>query len=306
MAKFEIVQNHPKWDQFVEKLECPSPFANSSFLKLVDTCYDGQSFTLSVVSSGNIFMGAALRKVGRHIRPAPPMTYMPLIYDKLSHRTLLDAQIALGEYLKKNFSVIHYISATTFFQDVRGFQREGFGMQVLYTALSDLKDFDIMKVEQKQRNIIYKAQRENIAVEETRDMEPLWDIYISTFDRKSIEPPYSKDFFMALPELGEKIRIYTAKKDDGRLVGFAAILLQGKCAYYYVSGNTHEGLSLGASPLLMFTILEKLKKEGYSYFDWCAINLPRLANFKLSFGSKAVPYFALYYEPKWLRMLKAR
>jgi len=24
---------------------------------------------------------------------------------------------------------------------------------------------------------------------------------------------------MALPELGEKIRIYTAKKDDGRLVG---------------------------------------------------------------------------------------
>jgi len=49
-------------------------------------------------------------------------------------------------------------------------------MQVLYTALSDLKDFDIMKVEQKQRNIIYKAQRENIAVEETRDMEPLWDI----------------------------------------------------------------------------------------------------------------------------------
>jgi len=112
MAKFEIVQNHPKWDQFVEKLECPSPFATSSFLKLVDTCYDGQSFTLSVVSSGNIFMGAALRKVGRHIRPAPPMTYMPLIYDKLSHRTLLDAQIALGEYLKKNFSVIHYISAT--------------------------------------------------------------------------------------------------------------------------------------------------------------------------------------------------
>jgi len=103
MAKFEIVENHPKWDQFVEKLECPSPFANSSFLKLVDTCYDGQSFTLSVVSSGNIFMGAALRKVGRHIRPAPPMTYMPLIYDKLSHRTLLDAQIALGEYLKKNF-----------------------------------------------------------------------------------------------------------------------------------------------------------------------------------------------------------
>jgi len=40
--------------------------------------------------------GAALRKVGRHIRPAPPMTYMPLIYDKLSHRTLLDAQIALA------------------------------------------------------------------------------------------------------------------------------------------------------------------------------------------------------------------
>jgi len=103
MAKFEIVQNHPKWDQFVEKLECPSPFATSSFLKLVDTCYDGQSFTLSVVSSGNIFMGAALRKVGRHIRPAPPMTYMPLIYDKLSHRTLLDAQIALASTWRRTF-----------------------------------------------------------------------------------------------------------------------------------------------------------------------------------------------------------
>jgi len=98
-------------------------------------------------------------------------------------------------------------------------------MQVLYTALSDLKDFDIMKVEQKQRNIIYKAQRENIAVEETRDMEPLWDIYISTFDRKSIEPPYSKDFFMALPELGEKIRIYTAKKDDGTTGGVCSHII---------------------------------------------------------------------------------
>jgi len=305
MAKFEIVENHPKWDHFVEKLECPSPFATSSFLKLVDSCYVGQSFTLSVVSSGNIFMGAALRKVGKHIRPAPPMTYMPLVYDHLSHRTLLDAQIALAQYLKKNFSVVHYISATNFFQDVRGFQREGFGMQVLYTALSDLTDFGIMKVEQKQRNIIYKAQKENITVEETTDMKPLWDIYISTFDRKSIEPPYSKDFFLALPQLGENIRIYTAKKDD-QLLGFAAILVQGKAAYYYVSGNTPKGLSLGASPLLMFTILEKLKSEGYLYFDWCAINLPRLANFKLSFGGKAVPYFALYYEPKWLRMLRAR
>jgi len=170
MAKFEIVENHPKWDQFVEKLECLSPFATSSFLKLVDSCYLGQSFTLSVVSSGNIFMGAALRKVGKHIRHAPPMTYMPLVYDHLSHSTLLDAQIALAQYLKKNFSVVHYISATNFFQDVRGFQRESFGIQVLYTALSDHTDFGIMKVGQKQRNIIYKAQKENITVEETTDM----------------------------------------------------------------------------------------------------------------------------------------
>jgi len=189
------------------------------------------------------------------------MTYMPLVYDHLSHRTLLDAQIALAQYLKKNFSVIHYISATNFFQDVRGFQREGFGMQVLYTALSDLTDFGIMKVEQKQRNIIYKAQKENITVEETTDMKPLWDIYISTFDRKSIEPPYSKDFFLALPQLGENIRIYTAKKDD-QLLGFAAILLQGKGAYYYVSGNTPKGLSLGASPLLMFTIWRNLRAKA--------------------------------------------
>jgi len=43
-------------------------------------------------------------------------------------------------------------------------------------------------------------------------MEPLWDIYISTFDRKSIEPPYSKDFFMALPELGEKLGFTQQRK----------------------------------------------------------------------------------------------
>jgi len=113
-------------------------------------------------------------------------------------------------------------------------------------------------------------------VEETRDMEPLWDIYISTFDRKSIEPPYSKDFFMALPELEKKLGFTQQRKMTDDWWGLQPYYCQGKCAYYYVSGNTHEGLSLGASPLLMFTILEKLKKEGYSYFDWCAINLPRL------------------------------
>jgi hypothetical protein len=305
MAKFEIIENHPSWERFISNVDCPSPFATEDFLHLIDSCYDGKTFTVSVVSSGNIFLGAALRRVGKQIRPAPPMTYMPIVYGPVNYRNLLDAEIALAQYLKKNFSVVHYITATNFFQDVRGFQRENFGMQVLYTAVNDLSDFDITKVEQKQRNIIYKAQREQITIEQTNEMEPLWDIYINTFSRKSIEVPYPKEFFMALPTLGEKIRIYVAKKGENA-VGFAAILLQGKAAYYYVSGNTSDGLSLGASPLLMFTILDQLKSEGYRYFDWCAINLPRLANFKLSFGGKAVPYFALYYEPRWLRMVKAR
>jgi hypothetical protein len=305
MATFEIVENHQNWETFIDKLECPSPFATNAFLRLIDECYEGETFTLSVVSSGNIFMGTALRKVGKQIRPAPPMTYMPLVYTQMNYRKLLEAEIALAQYLKKNFSVIHYITATNFFQDIRGFQRENFGAQVLYTAINELADFNIMKVDQKQRNIIYKAQKEQITVEQTDDMEPLWDVYLSTFNRKSIEVPYPKTFFMALPKLGKMIRIYTAKKDD-RLLSFAAILLQGKGAYYYVSGNTSEGLSLGASPLLMYSILEQLRSEGYHYFDWCAINLPRLANFKLSFGGKAVPYFPLYFEPKWLRMIKGR
>jgi len=42
-------------------------------------------------------------------------------------------------------------------------------------------------------------------------MKPLWDIYISTFDRKSIEPPYSKDFFLALPQL-EKTLGFTPRR----------------------------------------------------------------------------------------------
>jgi len=55
--------------------------------------------------------------------------------------------------------------------------------------------------------------------------------------------------------------------------------------------NTHEGLSLGASPLLMFTILEKLKKEGYSYFDWCAINLPAPCQFQVIFWKQSRTVF---------------
>jgi len=80
---------------------------------------------------------------------------------------------------------------------------------------------------------------------------------------------------MALPELGEKIRITQQRKmTDDWWVCSHIIARQMRLLLCF--WNTHEGLSLGASPLLMFTILEKLKKEGYSYFDWCAINLPRL------------------------------
>ncbi|NPV88162.1 GNAT family N-acetyltransferase [Coprothermobacteraceae bacterium] len=305
MAELRVVENHPQWDSFVSSQLYAPPFSCTDFLQLVTDTYGGSVTTVAVLKGERVLLGVALRTVGRQVRAAAPMTYMPIIYRDAHPKTLLEAQLTLASYLREKFSVIHYISATPFFQDIRGFQRAGFGAQVLYTALTHLPSFNVMTVEQKQRNIIYKGQKEGLALNETDRMEQLWPIYESTFRRKALETAYSKLFFTRLPELGPKVRTYVVER-DGQVLSFATILIHNKVAYYYVSGNSVEALKSGASPFLMYSILNQLKEEGLEYFDWCGINLPSLANFKLSFGGRTAPYLAVYFEPKWLRMLKAR
>jgi hypothetical protein len=97
-------------------------------------------------------------------------------------------------------------------------------------------------------------------------------------------------------------RIYQACL-DGRVLSSILVLRSPAAGYYQTAGNSPEGLSLGASHLLVFQVAEMLQGESMEVFNLGGVSEhnPGLVRFKESFGAKAVELEAAEFDvgPAW-------
>lgn len=103
-------------------------------------------------------------------------------------------------------------------------------------------------------------------------------------------------------------RIYQAWLGD-RLLSSILILLAPSAGYYQSAGNSPEGLSMGASHLLVYRVAQMLKSESIEIFNLGGVSEqnPGLVRFKESFGAQPVELEAAEFDvgPSWKKVVNS-
>ncbi|MEY4877033.1 MAG: hypothetical protein RL708_2182 [Bacteroidota bacterium] len=139
-------------------------------------------------------------------------------------------------------------------------------------------------VHSKHRNVIRKAEKENVKIKEDEHIETFIKLMQSTYEKQPDKAPnysFITTYFSILKKQN-LVSIYIAYHNNEALIG-AFITKFGATAYYAFGGSTSN--SLGAGNLLQWHIMKELKKEKITFY-----NLGQVAradddsNFKFSKG----------------------
>lgn len=97
-------------------------------------------------------------------------------------------------------------------------------------------------------------------------------------------------------------RMYQARL-EGRVLSSILVLRSPAAGYYQTAGNSPEGLSVGASHLLVYRVGRMLQRESAEVFNLGGVSEhnPGLVRFKESFGAQAVELEAAEFDvgPAW-------
>ncbi len=309
----EIKENEwEMWDEWLVKQPSSTPFSTSWWLKTVCDIFGG--FPRIFVMRDNkeeIIGGVGLREIriiGKHIiSPSNLSLYMPIILSGgLDFRDIVDVSGQLGTFLKSKFDIIRSIRNTKELYDVRGFQWLGYDIKVSYTAISDLKNLDINAIDRSQKKQIKKAEREELNTRPCDNIDVMWDIWNKTFKRQNISSSVSlselKYLYQKIKDRNSGQGFVTFTKNEEPVSFRVCIWNNSNIAYDWIAGTDPSYFSIGASSFNVWTTLQYLKSQEFSVFDWCGANIQSIANFKLSFGAKLVPYFEIQCVPYWFNL----
>jgi sugar-specific transcriptional regulator TrmB len=162
------------------------------------------------------------------------------------------------------------------------------------TLVVDLKreEEDIWKtdVHSKRRNMIRKAEKEHISVDEVTDQKGLDDFYKLYYEssKKYTDHLLSKEFFeeMFFESKNINLHIFSAYQDGNQLAN-VAIVSDKNYSFYWLGNNNNEFRNLGQGDLLQWHTIQKMKQKGCSYYDLCYIEpekLPAIYKFKKGFS----------------------
>lgn len=152
----------------------------------------------------------------------------------------------------------------------------------------------------KHRNMIRRAEREGVVVENRLDLTLFHDLLLQTYGRGGKTPGYSLAYLESLQRhLGENLVMAGAYK-AGELM--AGLLVPFGCQRgYYLHGATRPGGTPGASNLLHWQVMRQLRHKGVGVYDLGGARLqtddPRLRGifqFKQRFGGVYEP--CIYWE----------
>ena len=148
------------------------------------------------------------------------------------------------------------------------------------------------------RTAVKKALKSEVEVVEMSSKEIIDDYYLMAKDiyrRSNQEPGIPREMFTRICETFEpnkKIKILVAlHKND--IVAAAIFLFHRGVVYYWDSVSYRTYSNLAPNNLIQWKIIQWGAENGYGSYDLLGLGMPKIADFKLSFGGEIAPSFVL-------------
>lgn len=212
--------------------------------------------------------------------------------------------------------------------DLSGLVHDGFQLSRRWEFLLDLdrtEDEIWRSFHSKKRNLIRKAEKENVRVERSdrpEDLRIFRSLAEATEERKRVKgvrfpAPAPESYYRLMHKhvvsagLG---RLYLACRDDVCIAGAFCVSFAGR-SYYLLSGSSAAGLELSAPDLLLWRAIRDFRNEGCESFNFGGVSQEELGgrpleesglyHFKIRFSPTVVPTHkgAINLKPRVLQAL---
>ncbi|USG67134.1 GNAT family N-acetyltransferase [Brevibacillus ruminantium] len=179
--------------------------------------------------------------------------------------------------------------------DVRPWQWAGYRAYVKYTLYLDFP-YSIKQANESVRRNIRKAEKLGYRCVRTLDAEAAFQCLAETQERKGLTRYLTaSDLQLAVRLIGDEgCRVYVCYAPNGEPASASIILLHpGERAKFWLVGTVTSHLQAGVTQLLIRTLLEDLQEEQVLGFDFVGANNPGVADSKIRWGARLVPYYVL-------------
>lgn len=294
-----------EWDAFVDKSAQGSVYCKSWWLDAV--CPDAYEL-IAVRRDGLIRAGMALpvaRAGGRPSVRMPPLTQTlgPLLWlpcgqkygSQLSYEMKILRELVAAIPASDEF----FVNCSQQFTNWLPFHWAGYSQTTRYSyQIDDLTDLPAVfeGMSDKTRNIIRKAEKAGIRVEECDDLQAALPLFEMTYTRQGMSFPYD-------PALIERIdrgasahagrKIFLARDNTGRPHAAIYIVHTPRCAYYVMQGTDPELRASGA-PLLAHWRAIQFAATVSQRYDFVGSMMENVERVFRSFGAVQKPYFSIY------------
>ena len=181
-------------------------------------------------------------------------------------------------------------------------------------TLNKNEDELLDKIEKSRRYGIRKAIKNNVTVEEVRDISlipTVYDILHETYKIAKVPLADISLFYSAFKLLHSKnmLKIFLAKHNNN-YIGTILILIYKEVAYDWFAGAKKEFLNLYPNDILVWDALKWCASNGLEIFDFGGAGKPNIAygprEFKKQFGGKLTNYgrYKKIYSPMKLQIGK--
>lgn len=199
----------------------------------------------------------------------------------------------LIKVLEREYNYLHLVHHWGY-KDVRPFTWAGWDSVVHYTftiplsnpeGLMDGFDYQVRKQ-------INKGNRQNLVCYNSDDFEKFYYLLEMTYAKQNLLVPVARGQFLSLSKfLKDHCRLYFVKDQEGRVLAGRIILTDSTGAQDWVAGAEPAFLGTGATPYLLWHILQDLGRD-YACLDLNGANIRTIARFKQNFGGALTPYYS--------------
>lgn len=214
---------------------------------------------------------------------------------------------ALREFLcKQGFDSIH-LAFSPGLEDIRPFTWNGWDSSVHYTHHLNLKENVDNNISRKIRRELKTAEEAGLKTRLMKDPETYYRLLSLVYEKQNMEPPVPREFFERVFKLIEEKDVgymFVSETPEGEAVAAHLNLYGKKCTITWSSALNPAFGRMGANALLYYNEFLDLKSRNFEYMNVMAANIPRFADFIMSFSPELVPYYTVTLHSKKYSLMR--